>query len=348
MNFTKKAFVILLAIVVAIAPIAISVKASDSNTEENPSKTVATIISAPTFKSYKVVSVGYIKKDVTLHINGNCKYKVNGKKYSTKEKIVELYRGKKLMGTKTTKGKSVKFTKVKVRYGKKEKFSAVLYVKISNKRAKVADCSFKSKTKRISKVKAFATKISKNKAYLRWTKDPDVSGFYIYKGNKKVKITKAQKNMCMIKEKGIGSSKIRVAAFVKDEEKIHEIKSKKVKPKKNQVEWKVNKIVKAQAYSTCKFAISKITLSGNVYTVTGYALNNRVYEMKKYKKLTIALMVDNKKAFKKTFKNKRVNAKENSAKMIVLKIKGKAGKDLANGAVSLSTKEQPDWGKSDD
>ena len=319
---------------------------SSSGSKKNSSsgKTTVTIFSSPELNGMSA-TLSYVRRKLTVYINGNCEYEANGKNYYTAKKIVKLYKGKKLIATKKTNGTEAVFKKVKVRYGKTEKFKVKLFVEILKKNVERDSRTYKVKPWPIPKAKLFATKISKKKAYLRWTKISDVSGYYIYQGKKLVKKIKAKKNMCMIKRKKAGSSKYKVAAFVKDGKKIYKVKSKKAKPKKNQAKWSINTNVKNQNYATCKFAISKISLSGKTYTVTGYALNNRLFKMKKYKKLKIVLRVDGKIAFKKTFKNKKVNAKDTSAKKLVLKIKGKAGKDLAHGSVSVSTYDTPDWGK---
>ncbi len=70
---------------------------------------------------------------------------------------------------------------------------------------------------------------------------------------------------------------------------------------------------------------------------TTYAQGYYVYMGKKLvKKL-------GKKAFSKTYKNKVLNVSDSSSKKVVLKIKGKAGVDLANGSTSLSTIFDPVW-----
>ena len=94
---------------------------------------------------------------------------------------------------------------------------------------------------------------------------------------------------------------------------------------------------------TCPFRMSKISLSGKTYTITGYAVNNRIWKMQLYKKLSLSLYVDGKKAFKKTLKNVKVNVGPSSSKKITVKVKGKAGMDLRNGVLYRSVSQTPKW-----
>ena len=82
--------------------------------------------------------------------------------------------------------------------------------------------------------------------------------------------------------------------------------------------------------------------------MTGYALNHRIFKVKKYKSLRIGLKVDGKKAFSKKFKNVKLNIGKEKKKKLTFKIKGKAGKDLANGSLYLTVGQDPDWGFKDE
>ena len=121
-------------------------------------------------------------------------------------------------------------------------------------------------------------------------------------------------------------------------------KSAAKKGKSNQKTFSVNKNVKSVTYGYAPYRISKISLKGNTYTVTGYVVNNRVFKMLRYKKLKIVLYCDGKKVGSKTFRNLKVNCKGNGVKKLTLKIKGKAGVDLRNNSSKTYQAEwQPYW-----
>lgn len=307
------------------------------------------ILQGPTFGNI-TASNSFLKKNITVYMNGYGIYTINSdpKEYYIYEKIVKLYRNGKLIDTKKTKEYEVGFKNVPVSYGKKDNFKVTLSMKIGNKEVVGATKTFQLSSQNIPNIKAYATKISKKKAYLRWQSVGGVTGYYIYMGKKKVKTVGAKTNKKMITKKKAGKSKFKVIPFVRVSGKVYKSSSNAAKPKKNQVKWSRNLNVKSYGYATCPFVVTKISLSGKTYTVTGYALNNRMWKVKKYKSLTVGLRVDGKKAFNKKFKNKKLNIKEYKKKKIVLKIKGKAGADLANGSVSLSVGQNPDWGVKND
>lgn len=89
--------------------------------------------------------------------------------------------------------------------------------------------------------------------------------------------------------------------------------------------------------------MTRVELKGGTYVVTGYAVNNRIFKMNKYSKLSISMTADGKKAFNKTYKNLKVGVGASKSKKMTLKIKGKAGRDLANGSVYLTVTEKPKW-----
>ena len=292
----------------------------------------------------------FLKKNFTIGLNGYGTYRLNDESdvYTTYKKIVKLYRNGKLVGTQKTEGYEVVFKNIPVSYGKNDTFKAALFMDIEDVEVAGPTTTFKTTSEKVPNIKAFATKISAKKAYLRWQIVNGVTGYYIYMGKKKVKTVGAKTNKKMITKKKAGKSKFKVIPFVKVSGKVYKSSSNAAKPKKNQVKWSRNLSVKSYGYATCPFVVTKISLSGKTYTVTGYALNNRMWKVKKYKSLTVGLRVDGKKAFNKKFKNKKLNIKEYKKKKIVLKIKGKAGADLANGSVSLSVGQNPDWGVKND
>ena len=292
----------------------------------------------------------FLKKTFTIGLNGYGTYRLNDdpEVYTTYKKIVKLYRNNKLVGTQKTESYQVEFKNIPVSYGKNDTFKAALFMDIEGVEVAGPTTTFKTTSEKIPNIKAYATKISSKKAYLRWQSVGGVSGYYIYMGKKKVKTVGAKTNKKMITKKKAGKSKFKVVPFVKIGKSVYKSTSNKAKPKKNQAKWSRNLNVTSHRYGTCDFEITKISLSGKTYKVTGYALNNRIFKVIKYKSLRIGLKVDGKKAFSKKYKNVKLNIKKEKKKKIIFKIKGKAGRDLANGTLSLTVGQDPDWGFKDE
>ena len=305
--------------------------------------------SGPSFGSIYATK-SFLKKNYTIGLNGYGTYKLNDDPdvYTTYKKIVKLYRNGKLVGTLNTEGYEVVFKNIPVSYGKNDTFKAALFMDIEGVEIAGPTTTFKTTSEKVPNIKAFATKISSKKVYLRWQQVGGVSGYYIYMGKKKVKTVGAKTTKKMISKKKAGKSKFKVVPFVKVGKTIYKSTSNNAKPKNNQYKWPRNLNVKTYRYATCDFVVTKISLSGKTYKVTGYAINNRMFDAKKYKSLKISLKVDGKKAFSKKFKNKKIKVKEYSKKKFTFKIKGKAGKDLAHGLLSLTVGQDPDWGIKND
>ena len=261
----------------------------------------------------------------------------------TYDKIITLWRNNKKVAVQKTTGISAQFNNVPVSYGKKDTFIVTLRMVIAGTEYSFDAKTWKDQSYPIGKNRCFATKLAKNKAYVRWNGVTGVSGYYIYKGSKKVKTVSAKKRNATIKGKKAGKSKYKVIPYIKSGKSIYKGSSETAKPFSNQVKYSRNLNVKSYPYQTCRFVITKISLSGKTYKVTGYAINNRIFKCKKYKKLKISLKVDGKKAFSKTFKNKKLNLKAERKKKFVFKIKGKAGRDLAHGTRYLTVGEDPIW-----
>ena len=262
---------------------------------------------------------------------------------------MRLYKNGTAVATVKVSGSEAVFKNITVTYGKNTSFKAELLMRIPGiDDIKGPTYSFTFKGGSIPKTTVYATQINKKKAFLRWVAIGGISGYYVYMGKKVVKKVSAKKNHVMISKKKAGKSKFRVAPYLKIGKTTYKGTSNTVKPKKNQYKWSRNLTVKAYPYATCRFVITKISLKGKTYTVTGYAMNNRMWDVKKYKSLKIALKVDGKKAFSKKIKNKKLKIKAYKKKKFTFKIKGKAARDLAWGVKSLTVSENPDWGIKDD
>lgn len=322
---------------------------------------------APSFKTVKADDTVHIKagpnigdiyisktigtKDIKVHTSGQGVYTLNDDptEYYLDTTIVKLFKNGTLYETKTIPANSeVVFKSVPVSYGKKDSFKVALYMNILGKERTGPSRSFNLTSEKIPNIKAYATKISSKKVFLRWQAVSGVSGYYIYMGKKKVKTVKAKTNKTMITKKKAGKGKFKVCPFVKSGKTVNKSTSNVAKPKKNQIKYKRNLNVKTQGYATCHFAVTKISLTGKTYMVTGYALNHRMFKAEKYKSLTLGLKIDGKKAFKKKIKNVKLNVKKNGKKKFTFKIKGKAGKDLAWGGSTLTVSENADWGIKND
>ncbi|HAR92316.1 MAG TPA: hypothetical protein DCR28_04430 [Eubacterium sp.] len=292
----------------------------------------------------------FLKKNFTIGVNGYGTYRLNDDPdiYTTYKKIVKLYRNGKLVGTLKTEGNQVVFKNIPVSYGKNDTFKAALFMDIEGLEIAGPTTTFKTTSEKVPNIKVLATKISSKKVYLRWQQVGGVSGYYIYMGKKKVKTVGAKTTKKMISKKKAGKNKFKVVPFVKIGKSVYKSSSNKAKPKKNQAKWSRNLVVTSHRYATCDFEVTKISLSGKTYKVTGYALNHRIFKVKKYKSLTIALKVDGKKAFSKKFKRVKLNIGKEKKEKLTFKIKGKAGKDLANGSLSLTVGQDPDWGFKDE
>jgi hypothetical protein len=187
-----------------------------------------------------------------------------------------------------------------------------------------------------------ATRINGKQAVLRWKGVSGADGYYVYQGKKKIKTLSAAKRKYTVKRKGAGKAKFRVIPFSQANGTVATGGSNTVKPRKNVVTFSFNKNPKAYQYWTCAFKISKVQLTGKTYTITGFALNNRMWKILKYKNFRIKLYVDGKCVLnKKVVKN--INAKRFKAKRVKLKLKGKAGVDLRNGSVKQSVTGKPIW-----
>ena len=84
------------------------------------------------------------------------------------------------------------------------------------------------------------------------------------------------------------------------------------------------------SYGRAGISPKKVVLSGNKYKVTFFAKNSRIFKLIKFKKLEITLLCNGKKVAHKTFKNYKLNLKQNRSKKITVSIKGKGGVDFRN------------------
>ena len=184
---------------------------------------------------------------------------------------------------------------------------------------------------KLAKPTLSVTKIAAGSAGLSWDAVKGATGYKVYKGKKLVKTLGAGKTKYVYKKKKAGTAKYSVSAVIKSAGKTYEgPKSKAKKGKANFRKYSGSKNYNSVKYGVAPFSIIKIELSGNTYTITGYVLNNRMFKMLKYKKLEITLFCDGKKVAHKKWKNLKVNCKDYASKKLVLKIKGKGGKDFRN------------------
>lgn len=191
------------------------------------------------------------------------------------------------------------------------------------------------------------TKISAKKASLFWTQVGGATHYQIYQGSKLKKTVKQGSGAAAISGAKAGSAKYKIVPIVKNTANPSPVKGPASDTKKgasNQATFSINKNINSVSYGTnAPFRISKVSLSGSTYTVTGYVVNNRMFKMTKYKSLKVDIYSNGKKVAGKTYKNKKVNCKKYGVKKLTLKIKGKSGIDLRNTTTSWSTKAQSYW-----
>ena len=116
------------------------------------------------------------------------------------------------------------------------------------------------------------------------------------------------------------------------------------RPFENSKTFAQSKSIDSVSYGYAPYKITKVSLKGNTYTITGYVVNNRAFKMIKYQKLKITLYCDGRKVGQKTFKNLRVNCGAKKVKKLTIKVKGKAGVDLRhNSGTTYSAAWPPYW-----
>ena len=195
--------------------------------------------------------------------------------------------------------------------------------------------AWKKKTISSAKLKKSSltvTKISKTKAGLKWKKVAGATGYRIYKGKKLIKTLGKKKNTFIYSGKGAGSAKYQVQAIRKISAKktASGPKSKAKKGLANVRTYNFSGSTSGMRYGKANFRPKKITLSGNTYTISGYAVNSRIFKLIKFKKLDITILCNGKKVAHKNFKNYRVNINQDRSKKITLKVRGKGGVDFRN------------------
>ncbi|MBR2674021.1 MAG: hypothetical protein IKE52_00995 [Mogibacterium sp.] len=247
------------------------------------------------------------------------------------KRTIKLYSNGTLVGTQKNSNYNTTFTNVPVKYGTDNTVTVQLCLELDGMTIDSKPKSFTVPAESLGTPTAYATKISSKQVALSWTTVQGATGYEIYKGSKKVK-TVGDINRYTVKGKGAGKSKYRVVAILNQDGQVYKgSSSNTVKPQKNEIKFNRSVVYTSTSYATCPFRITKISLNGSTYTVTGYAVNNRIFKMKRYKNLRVGLYVNGKKAFNKKYKSRSVNCRASGSKKIVLKVKGKKGVDLRNG-----------------
>lgn len=183
-----------------------------------------------------------------------------------------------------------------------------------------------------------ATKLSKNKVYLRWNGVKGVSGYYVYKGSKKIKKLKKSARKYTVSKKGAGKAKYRVIPFYKK----HKGKSNKVKPKANVFKTGYSSYYGNDGVRQGSLKLMKVSGNGKKYTATFYSLNNSIFKLEKYKKIVFKIYADGKLVGKKTIRNKKFPVKPLSSRKMVIRFKGKE-RDIKYASITYSVKVSPRW-----
>lgn len=228
---------------------------------------------------------------------------------------------------------------IKVPYGKSVTLKYRVYRTATvnaDKGTRVYAQSWKTLTAKSAKLKKPAlkvTKISSSRVGLVWTASPGATGYKIYKGNKVVKTVKGSKTRYIYKKAGAGNAKYAVQPVIKNSLMKKTAAGPKSKLKKggaNKRKYNYTTNVNSIRYANIRYSISQISLKGSTYTVTGYVLNNRIFDLQKFKKLQITIYCDGKVMAKKTFRNLKCPVKAGDYKKFTVKVRGKGGVDFAN------------------
>ncbi len=243
-------------------------------------------------------------------------------------------------------GSSHAYVTVPVHYGVEDEIKVQAYGEYDGKRY-YSDKSFtiKAKSRPLSKpVINGVAKIDNNTAGISWQKTDGAQFYEIYNGKKLVKTVKGTATYAKIKKKGAGKGKYKVVAGIKEtigsKTTKYTVSSKTSKPKTN--EKKFSDASVGNWAKKCYFKVTSVKLSGNTYTVTGYAVNKRYFTCNKWNSLSINIKSGGKVVAKKTVKNYALNLKGRATKKITFKIKGKKGADLYNLG-GYSTSAYPVW-----
>lgn len=268
----------------------------------------------------------------------------SGKTYYSNDFTVKLLNAdtNAVIKTTTLSGTKATFKNVKVLYNKATKFKVQLLFYYGTDGHVGGTITFTDKAEKLGKNKVYATKISSKQAIVRWSGVSGASGYYIYQGSKKIKKVGKSKRKITITRKGAGKAKFKVVPYVKVSGSVKKGTSNKAKPKANVFKTGASKDYSAYEYGKGQFRLASVKGSGKKYTATFYAVNNRIFKLVKYKKISFKIYADGKLIGKKTIKNKKVNVRASSLKQIKIKFKGKIG-DLKHGSVTYSLSATPVW-----
>lgn len=241
---------------------------------------------------------------------------------------------------------------VTVPYGQTVKFEYRVY-RASKYNSAEADRVYSEWTtasaisKKLAKPKVSVTKISAKKAGIKWEAVAGATGYKVYANNKLIKTLSGSKLKYVYTKAGAGSKKYSVQAVIKNSAMSKAVKGPKSAAKKgksNTRKYSYSKNPKTKPSFTAKFDVAKITLKGNTYTVTGYVLNNRIYDLQKYKRLDFTIYCDGKKVAHKVFKNLKCSVGAGDYKKMTIKLKGKGGVDFRNAdGITFRYEVQPYW-----
>ena len=322
---------------------------SGSGTEDPGTGTTAHIVSGPKISTV-YTSTTLLKKTVTVNVTGGALEYYMDDPASTKSiyyVTVRLSRNGKVIATRENyyvDGGSCVFENVPVSYGSKDTFKVQLFANIEGTEVPGASYTYEDQSAKIGKTSVSATKISAGKVGLRWSAVAGATGYKVFAGGKLIK-TLGNKTTFTYSKKKAASKKYQVAPIIKTGGKTYAgSKSAAVKAKANTRTYPGSKNYKSVKYGIAPYSITKIELKGNTYVITGYALNNRIFKLKKYQKLDITIYCNGKKVAHKKWKNLKVNCKASGSKKIVLKIKGKGGVDFRNAVgTTYSASWTPYW-----
>lgn len=282
------------------------------------------------------------KIDIVYLSNGSDQYAVYG--------LQVKYGSKTVLDADT--GYSSGTKSVTVPYGKTVKFKYRVY-RARTVNSKESDRVYsdwgtlKGKCATLKKPTLSATKISSSKVGLAWNRVPGATGYKIYCGSKLIKtIKKGSTVKYTYTKSGAASKSYRVRAVLKNSKMKKAVMSgysKAKKGKENSFKDSYSTSIKSMKYATAKFDVSKVSLSGSTYTLTGYVLNNRIFDLVKYQNMQVTVFCYGKKVASKKFRNLKCSVKAGDVKKFTIRLKGKSGVDLRNGGTFTITGVEPYW-----
>ena len=309
----------------------------------------ANIGGGPSITGVEYSNAGITRKTITVRFSGNGAYSWQAEPgtpthYANKASV-KIWSGGTLVATKTGEAGAnyVSVPNVPVKYNADTSIDVQIGFPVAGNIVwSNGTKNYTVKGGVLGKNKVSVTRINSSRAVVHWDGIAGAGGYYIYKNGKKIKTVGSAARKYTVKKSKAGKAKYKVIPYIKADGKTYKGTSNVTTPKTNHCTWGFSTDYNSLPYGECRFVVKKIKLSGSTYTITGYAVNNRIFKMKKFGSLTLKVKCGSTVVASKTWKNLSVNCPARGSRRMVLKIKGKSGKDIRwSGGFSVS--EKPYW-----